>query len=491
MRVVDISYTTGATEEHEASKVSFLGITQGTLRSGNYLFFGGTLCYLGGLAASLHEGAHNDSSFLWLFISVRIVSLILLISLASKQRSLTIWIFWAMLAGLEVGVDAPRFALHLRIFSDIFLRLIEMIVAPLVFGVLVTGIGKHTSSGEIGRLALKSLVYFEALTTLALVIGLVIINVSKAGSSLASIYSVASSVPVTQSQQLPTWAGYLLDAVPENLAKSVAENHVLQVVVFAILFGVAVGRLRDDQKRPLLAFFDSFTAAVFQLTNLIMYIAPFAVGGALAYAVAHSGFGIMFGLGKLVVALYAAIVVFVLLGMLPVALAARIPVRRFLAAISEPAAIAFATSTSEAALPVAMERMEQLGVPGKIVGFVIPAGYSFNLAGSCLYLSLAAVFMAQAGGMHLSFFSQVMMLWTMMLTSKGIAGIPRAVFVVLTATAASFHLPVGILPILLGVDVLMDMGRTTVNVVGNCLASAVIARWEGTRFALPATYAHK
>ena len=462
-----------------------------TSRSGNYLFFAGTVCYLGGLAASLHEGAQTDYRLLWLFVSVRVASLILLISLAARQRSLTVWIFWSMLAGLEVGVDAPQFALHLRVFSDVFLRLIEMIVAPLVFGVLVTGIGKHTTSGEIGRLALKSLVYFEVLTTLALVIGLVIINLSKAGSSLASIYPLAHSLPLTQSKPLPTWDGFLLDAVPENLAKSVAENHVLQLVVFAILFGFAVGRLRDNQKRPLLAFFDSFTAAVFQLTNLILYIAPLAVGSALAYAIAHSGFGIMFGLGKLVVALYAAIAIFILLGMLPVALIARVPVRRFLVAISEPAVIAFATSTSEAALPVAMERMEKLGVPGKIVGFVIPAGYSFNLAGSCLYLSLAAVFIAQAGGIHLSLLNQVMMLWTMMLTSKGIAGIPRAVFVVLTATVASFHLPVAILPILLGVDVLMDMGRSTVNVVGNCLASAVIARWEGTTFALPATYIHK
>ena len=342
------------------------------------------------------------------------------------------------------------------------------------------GIGRHGSSRDVSRLALKSLVYFEVLTTVALVIGLLAIHVSKAGVGLAPLAPTASSALQQPTASQLTWENTLLDAVPENLAKSVAENHVLQVVIFAILFGIAAGRLKEKQKQPLLAFFESATAAMFQLTNLVMYVAPLAVGGALAYVVAHSGFAVMIGLGQLLLTLYAAIAAFAILGMLPIALLFRVPLRRFLVAVAEPAAIAFATSTSEAALPVAMERMEQLGVSGKIVGFVIPTGYSFNLAGSCLYLSLAAVFLAQAGGIHLTLASQLIMLWTMMFTSKGIAGIPRAVFLVLMATASSFHLPIELLPVLLGIDPLMDMGRSGVNVIGNCLASVVIARWEGS-----------
>lgn len=413
----------------------------------------------------------HTSGVVWQWGSVlRLVLLVLLSVWAFKKRSLTIWIFWSMLAGIEVGLDIPHLALHLRIFSDLFLRLIQLIVVPMILGVLVTGIGRHGSSREVSRLAVKSLIYFEVLTTIALIIGLFAIHISKAGLSPGIVLHTAGR-PVTP-ESIPH------GAMSKNLARAIEKNHILQVAVFAVLLGVVVGKLKEKQKRPALVFFESLTAIVFRLTNLIMYLAPLAAGGALAYAVSHSGLSVMIGLGKLVLTLYAAILAFVLFGMLPAALLARIPLRPFLIAVSEPAAIAFATSTSEAALPVAMERMEEFGVPGKIVGFVIPTGYSFNLAGACLYLSLACIFMAQAGGIHLSWESQLVMLWTMMLTSKGIAGIPRAVFVVLTATAASFHLPLETLPLLLGVDTLMDMGRATINVTGNCLASAVIARWE-------------
>ena len=284
--------------------------------------------------------------------------------------------------------------------------------------------------------------------------------------------------PPPQTQPF-SWEEFILHAVPENLAKSIAENQILQVAVFAVLFGVALGRLSEEKKRPLLDVLQSFTATMFQFTNLIMYTAPLAVGGAMAYTVAHSGFAVMLSLSKLVLTLYAAIAVFTLAGLLPSALLARVPLRRFLAAVAEPATIAFATSASEAALPIAMERMEELGAPARIVGFVIPTGYSFNLAGSTLYLSLATVFVAQSGGIHLGWRRQLMIMATLMLTSKGIAGVPRAVLVVLMATAASFQLPVDTIAALLGVDALMDMGRTTVNVVSNCLASVVIAQWEG------------
>lgn len=435
--------------------------------------------YLAGLSTVVFSQRTHSISLFWLLAGTRVLSLLFLLAISIlKRRSLTIWIFWSMLAGIEIGLDAPHFALHLRIFSDIFLRLIQMIVAPLLLGVLIPGIGKHFNSRDIGRLALKSFVYFEVLTTLALMIGLAAINISKAGTGMVGTFSHSILPEPVHPFLQHSWDSVLLNAFPENLAKAITENHVLQVVVFAILFGVAVGRLDDRRKRPLLVFFDSVAAAMFQLTNLIMYVAPLAIGGALAYAVAHSGLGIMFGLGKLVLTLYGAIVAFVLLVMLPAALLAKVPLRRFVTATAEPAAIAFSTSTSEAALPIAMERMEEMGISGRIVRFVIPTGYSFNLAGSCLYLSLAAMFMAQAGGIHLTFVNQAVMVGTMMLTSKGIAGIPRAVFVILTATAATFHLPLALLPVLLGVDAVMDMGRASVNVVGNCLAAAVIARWE-------------
>jgi proton glutamate symport protein len=372
--------------------------------------------------------------------------------------------------------------MHLHIFSDIFLRLIKTIVAPLILGTLISGIAAHGSMKELGRLGIKSLIYFEILTTIALVIGLIAINVSHAGRNLPidqTELSATATVPAQQTAALPRWDQFLVHAVPENLAKSIAENEILQVVVFAVLFGLAMTRLSEPERRPLLSFIESFTKAMFQFTNLVMYLSPLAVGAALAYTVAHAGVDVIASLGKLVLTLYAALAAFVLLGMLPAALIARVPLRRFLAAVAEPAFLAFSTSTSEAALPISMERMEQLGVPQKVVGFVIPTGYSFNLAGSAIYLALASVFVAQAADIRMGVKAQLVMLATLMLTSKGVAGVPRAVLVVLLATAASFHLPAGPIVLLLGVDALMDMGRTTINVTGNCLASVVVARWEG------------
>lgn len=486
-RGITASYPKSHLRQHEHKEAAFrLRSPKREVFSGKYLLAFGVILCAAGLTASTFGSEFHSSSIRGFAISVHIPSLLLLAWWAFRRRSLTVWIFWSMAAGLIFGLDAPHLAIHLRFFSDLFLRLIEMIVAPLILCVLVTGIGRQESSRDISRLAVKSFLYFEVLTTIALAIGLLAINMSKAGVGLEPVGNTSLQVmgneqpdhTVPQIEHL-AWDKFFVDAVPENLAKAIAEDHILQVVVFALLFGVALSRLVEERKRPVLEFLGSATAVMFQLTNLIMYTAPFAVGGALAYAVAHSGPGVMIGLGKLVATLYAAIAAFILCGMLPAALLARVPLRRFLAAVAEPAAIAFATSTSEAALPIAMENMEQLGVPGKIVGFVIPTGYSFNLAGSALYLSLAAIFLAQAGGIHLGWSRQLMMLGTMILTSKGVAGIPRAVFVVLLATASSFHLPLDILPLLLGVDAIMDMGRAMINAAGNCLASVVVARWEG------------
>lgn len=414
-------------------------------------------------------------------IAARVIALIMLAWAAGRRRSLTGWIFLSMLAGVELGVDAPHAALASRFLSDIFLRLIRVIVAPLILGTLITGIAGHAEAKTVGRLGLKSLVYFEALTTIALVIGLVAIDVSRAGVGLNMSATSAAAQPIVPGAQPPplNWQQFLVHVFPANIASAVADNQILQVVVFAILFGLALGRLSEAKRAPMLRFAESFTETMFAFTNIVMLTAPVGVGAALAFTVAQSGLGVMFNLGKLLLTLYVALVIFTLIGMLPAALLARIPVRGFLRAVAEPATIAFATSTSEAALPRAMEEMEAFGVPRKIVAFVIPTGYSFNLAGSALYLALASIFTAQAAGIHMSLGKQLVMLGTLMLTSKGVAGVPRAVLVVLLATSSIFGLPTEPVLVILGVDALMDMGRTTINVVGNCLASAVVARWEG------------
>jgi proton glutamate symport protein len=410
-------------------------------------------------------------------LPLRLVALVLLAGAAWRRRSLMAWIFWAMIAGAELGADAPAFAVSLRVFSDIFLRLIKTIVAPLILGTLITGIAAHGQMRSVGRMGLKALVYFEVLTTVAMFVGLAAINISRAGVGLSVQPHQVASLP--QPQAPLRWDEVLLHSFPENIAKAVADNQILQVAVFAILFGLAMGRLSMQNRAPLLRVIESLTETMFAFTNIVMYYAPVGVGAAMAYTVGQMGPGVLFHLGRLLLTLYAGLVAFGLVGLLPAALLAGVPIRRFLRAVAEPATIAFATSTSEAALPRAMEAMEALGVPRRIVAFVIPAGYSFNLDGSTLYLALASVFVAQAAGVTMNWQQQLFMVGTLMLTSKGVAGVPRATLIVLLATAAMFHLPEEPIFVILGIDALMDMARTSVNVVGNCLASVVIARWEG------------
>jgi proton glutamate symport protein len=400
-----------------------------------------------------------------------------------RRSSLTFWIFFAMFAGLEIGLDHPQFAVHLRFLSDIFLRLIKVIVAPLILGTLVTGIAGHSDLKKVGRIGLRSLIYFEVVTTIALFIGVAAINLSRAGVGLE--LPTATAVEAPQSTVPLRWDEFLVHIFPENLVKSVGENQILQVAVFAVIFGIALMRVPERLRQPVLSFAESLTQTMFKFTNIVMYYAPIGVGAAMAYTVGHMGTAILLPLGKLVLTAYGALIVFLTCVLLPMALAARLPLGRLITHIAEPATIAFATSTSEAALPRAMENMEAFGVPRQIVAFVIPAGYSFNLDGSTLYLALASIFVAQAAGMHMSWTDQLMMVFILMLTSKGVAGVPRAVLVVLMATASTFHLPSEPIFILLGVDALIDMVRTSVNVIGNCLASAVIARWEG-ELVLPA-----
>jgi proton glutamate symport protein len=402
-----------------------------------------------------------------------------LLAIASSglwRQSLTRWIFFAMLLGGEIGLDRPQFAEALRVLSEIFLRLIKVIVAPLIFGTLVTGISGHGNLRSVGRIGLKSLIYFEVVTTLALFLGIAAINLSRAGEGLA----ISQTAVIPQQTTAPLhWSDFLLHIFPENIAKSVAENQILQVAVFAVLFGIALARISETKRAPMLKFCESLTETMFSFTNLVMYFAPVGVGAAMAYTVGHLGIGVLLPLGKLLLTGYCALIAFLLLILFPISRIARLPLGRFIEAVAEPATIAFATSASEAALPRAMEAMEAFGVPRRIVAFVIPAGYSFNLDGSTLYLALASIFVAQAAGMHMGWSGQLLMVFTLMLTSKGVAGVPRAVLVVLLATAATFHLPTEPIFIILGIDALMDMARTSVNVIGNCLACAVIARWEG------------
>ncbi|WP_260706912.1 dicarboxylate/amino acid:cation symporter [Edaphobacter flagellatus] len=428
--------------------------------------------FASGIILAVHSRAPHAA------VVLRWTAVALLAFFAARRRTLTPWIFVAMIAGAELGFDAPHFAVSLRFLSDIFLRLIKTIVAPLILATLITGIAGHGDLKSVGRMGIKSLIYFEVLTTLALVVGLVAINISKAGVGLTMPAHV-SAADVPQVPPPAHWQDFLVHVFPENLAKSVADGQILQVAVFAVIFGIALAGLSEKKRAPVLHLCESLSEVMFNFTNVVMYVAPIGVGAAMSYTVGHMGLGVLVNLGKLLLTIYGALVAFGLLVMLPVAMLFRVPVRRFLAAVAEPATIAFATATSEAALPRAMEAMEALGVPRRIVAFVIPAGYSFNLDGSTLHLAAASMFAAQAAGRHMSIGEQLMMMATLMLTSKGVAGVPRATLVILLATAATFGLPSEPIFVLLGVDALADMARTTVNVVGNCLASVVVAKWEG------------
>jgi proton glutamate symport protein len=406
----------------------------------------------------------------------RILSIALLIIYAVRKRSLTTWILVCMVAGAEFGYDFPEIGKKLQVLSEIFLRLIKTIIAPLLFSTLVVGIAGHADIKQIGRMGWKSLLYFEIVSTFALFIGLLAINLSKAGIGVV-LPPNPDAAPISTVKELST-SDFFLHIFPENFAKSVYEGQILQIVVFSIIFGIAVALVREKYRSPMIRFCESLAETMFKFTNIIMYFAPVAVFAAIAYTVGHMGFDILYNLFKLLATLYAALTVFLVFILLPVALIFKIPVIPFIRAVSEPATIAFATSNSESALPSAMESMEKFGIPRKIVAFVIPTGYSFNLDGTTLYLSLASIFVAQAAGIDLPFEKQLVICFTLMLTSKGVAGVSRASLVILLGTAVSFGLPVEPIFIILGIDVLMDMARTSVNVIGNCLATAVIARSE-------------
>ena len=406
----------------------------------------------------------------WLIIAA-------LTAFAVRRRSLTTWILVSMVIGAEVGHDFPDVAVALRVLSQIFLRLIRTIVAPLIFATLVVGIAGHSNLRQIGRMGVKALVYFEIVTTLALFIGWAAISISRAGVGI-------SLPPPPQAAQIQPpaargWQDIVLEIFPENFVRSVVEAQMLQIVVFSVLFGIALALVQEEKRRPMLAFAESLAETMFRFTRIVMLMAPLGVGAAIAYTVGQLGLGVLVNLFQLLATFYVAVAIFIIVVLLPVALIARVPLTRFVEAVAEPVSIAFATTSSEAALPRAMQAMERIGVPRQIVAFVMPTGYSFNLDGSTLYLSLAAIFVAQAAGINLSIGQQFVLLLTLMLSSKGVAGVPRGALVVLLGTVSSFGLPVEPVLVILGIDAVLDMLRTSLNVLGTCLATMVIARWEG------------
>lgn len=406
----------------------------------------------------------------------RILTVALLFVYAFIKRSLTTWILVCMVAGAEFGFDVPEVAKKLQVFSDIFLRMIKTIIAPLLFSTLVVGIAGHADIKQIGRMGWKSLLYFEIVSTLALIIGLLAINIGKAGVGV--VLPPNPEAPPIAAIKAQSASDFILHIFPENIAKAIFEGQILQIVIFSIIFGIALAMVKEKYRAPMIRFSESLAEVMFKFTNIVMYYAPVAVFAAIAYTVGHMGLDILYNLFKLLATLYVALILFLSFVLLPVALVFRIPIRPFIKAVSEPATIAFATSNSESALPSAMESMEKFGIPRKIVAFVIPTGYSFNLDGTTLYLSLASIFVAQAAGIDLPIDKQLVICFTLMLTSKGVAGVSRASLVILLGTVVSFGLPVEPVFIILGIDVLMDMARTSVNVIGNCLATAVIARSE-------------
>ena len=406
------------------------------------------------------------------------------------RLSLTKQIFLGLALGVVVGGlihtffdDEPHLKEQViqwvRVLSRIFLSLIKVIIAPLLFSTLVVGIAGAGTIKEIGRIGLKALIYFEIVTTLALFIGLGAVNLTKPG--------IGVNLPAEQSAEAREIAGraskmtaqdHIVSIFPTSLLKSMAENDVLQIVVFSLIFAVALGAI-GEKGRPMLDFCESLSQVMFKFTSNIMHFAPWGVGAAMAVTVGSKGLGVLKNLALMILTLYGALIVFIVVVLGVVALLIRLPLRKFIRLVKEPALLAFTTTSSESAFPLAMENMQRLGVPRRIVSFVLPMGYSFNLDGSTLYLSLAAVFVAQASNIELSLGQQLLILLTLMLSTKGIAAVPRASLVVLAGTLAQFGLPLEGIALILGVDELMDMARTATNVIGNCMATAVIARWEG------------
>jgi proton glutamate symport protein len=389
-----------------------------------------------------------------------------------KAPSLTVQIFIGLVVGIAIGALFPQVGTAIAPGGTIFIHLIKTIIAPLVFATLVVGIAGMESAHSLGRLSAKAFLYFEVVTTFALAIGLVLVNVLKPGVGV----QLDAAAKVGEIAKQPSVSDLIVHIFPTSVVDSMARGDVLQIVVFSIIFALAVSATKAT---VILEFCHSLADVMFKYTGYVMKFAPIGVACAMAATVGEHGLNVLLKLAQLVGTLYLALVVFIVFVLLPVAVIAKIPLGKFARAVKEPFFIAFSTTSSEAALPKALTAMESIGVPKKIVSFVLPLGYTFNLDGTTLYLSLASVFVAQAAGVNLTIEQQILMMLTLMLTSKGVAAVPRASLVILAGTLASFNLPLAGVALILGVDTVMDMARTSVNVLGNCLASCVLARWEG------------
>lgn len=390
------------------------------------------------------------------------------------------WILISMIVGILIGWLAPDVAPNLKPFANIFLRMIKSLIVPLLFSTLVVGIAGHGDDmKKVGALALRSIIYFEIVTTAALAIGLIAVNLVKPGVGVQLTAGAGGDEFKALAAKTPTFSSVLEHTVPQSFFEAAAANEVLQIVFFAIIFAVALSRVEGRSKTIMLDWLQSLSDVMFKFVGIVMAYAPIGIGAAIGVTVGKSGLGVMLNLAKLVGTLYVSLIVFVLIVLVPVALMAKIPLRRFWAAVRSPWLIAFSTASSEAAFPQAMQAMEKFGVPRRIVSFVLPTGYSFNLDGSTLYLAIASVFVAQAAGIDMPLSQQLLMMLTLMLTSKGVAAVPRASLVILSGALAQFGLPLEGIAVILGVDAIMDMARTSINLLGNCLATAVMARWEG------------
>jgi proton glutamate symport protein len=400
------------------------------------------------------------------------------------RPSLTTQIMIGLVVGALIGWLQPDWGNKVYFLRDIFINLIKSIIAPLVFSTIVVGIAGAGALKKVGRMGIKALVYFEIVTTAALFIGLAVVNFTKPGAGVTLAAGNIDIVKTIEQSHPKTLVETIVHAFPSSVIDAMVRGDVLQIVAFSVLFALAVSAVGEKGK-PIVRAMDSLSQIMFKFTNYVMMFAPVGVGAAMAHTIGTQGPGVLVNLGKLILSLYLALIIFVVLVFGIVAFIVRLPIRQFFRAVREPAALAFATTSSESALPKAMQAMERFGVPRHIVGFVMPTGYSFNLDGSTLYLAMASVFVAQAAettmGWHMGLGQQITMMLTLMLTSKGVAAVPRASLVILLATLNTF-VPAGLGPIgvaiIFGVDELMDMGRTCVNVIGNCLATVVVARWE-------------
>ncbi|MEO5813759.1 MAG: dicarboxylate/amino acid:cation symporter [Gemmatimonadaceae bacterium] len=404
-----------------------------------------------------------------------------------RRITQTQWIVISMVLGVVLGYLFPDRggetgwkATDLQVFSNVFLRMIKSLIVPLLFATLVVGIAGHGDDMKrVGKLAFRSIVYFEIVTTLALIVGLLAVNIVKPGAGV-NLASASTELGAELSKTKTTFSGVLEHTVPQSFFEAAAKNEVLQIVFFAIIFAVALSQVQGPAKTFMLSFCESLSEVMFKFVGIVMQFAPVGIGAAIAVTVSKSGLGVLKNLGVLVLTLYGALIVFVVFVLIPIAIIFKVPLRRFWQATKEPWLIAFTTASSEAALPLALQNMEKLGVPRRIVSFVLPTGYSFNLDGSTLYLALASVFVAQAAGIDMPISAQILMMLTLMLTSKGVAAVPRASLVILSGALAQFGLPLQGVAVILGVDALMDMARTSINLIGNCLATVVMARWEGS-----------